>query len=71
MRDYALTRELLRAAIALGRKRRAPARSSGWLAAAGRVSTARTFAWMFGGRPIPGGRVLRAVLRPRRRGMVQ
>ena len=71
MRDYALTRDLLRAAIARRSERPAPASAPRWLAAAGRVATARTFAWMFGGRPIPGGRVLRAVLRPRRWGMTQ
>ena len=63
MRDYALTRELVRAGIALRGRLRAPARAPRWLSAASRAATARGFAWMFGGRPIPGGRVLRAVLR--------
>jgi flavin-dependent dehydrogenase len=57
-RDYALTRDLLHRLLALGQGR--PRRAPGRLASA---VTARGFAWMFGGRPLPGGRVLRAALR--------
>ncbi|HUM10094.1 MAG TPA: NAD(P)/FAD-dependent oxidoreductase [Myxococcaceae bacterium] len=60
MRDYALTRHLLRAGLALRRGGRTPARAPGRLASS---ATARGFAWMFSGRPLPGGPVLRAVLR--------
>jgi menaquinone-9 beta-reductase len=63
MRDYALTRVLLRTAIALRGSSDGPARERPWLEAAGRFVTPRIFAWMFGGRPVPGGRVLRAALR--------
>jgi len=56
-RDYALTRDLLRGLLALGHGK--PRRVPGRLVSA---VTARGFAWMFGGRSIPGGRVLRAVL---------
>jgi flavin-dependent dehydrogenase len=59
-RDYALTRDLLRGMLAL--RPRSPARPPGRFACA---ATARGFAWMFSGRPIPGGRVLRAALRLR------
>ncbi len=59
-RDYALTRDLLRACIALRRRSDAPARAPGRLA---RSATARAFAWMFSGRPLPGGLLLRRVLR--------
>jgi len=57
-RDYALTRKLLRA---LARLRRGPSgsRAPGPLVCS---ATARGFAWMFSGRPIPGGRLLRAAL---------
>jgi len=61
-RDYALTRDLLLALIALRRSRRAPPRAPGRIAGS---ATARGFAWMFSGRPIPGGRLLRAALRIR------
>jgi flavin-dependent dehydrogenase len=56
--DYALTRELLRA---LARLRRGPSghRVPGSLACS---ATARGFAWMFSGRPVPGSRLLRAAL---------
>ena len=60
IRDYALTRELLRALLALRRSRSGPAHTPGRLA---RSATARGFAWMFSGRRIPGGRLLRATLR--------
>jgi menaquinone-9 beta-reductase len=62
MRDYALTRELLHV---LARRRSASAgpRAPGWLTEVGHVATARIFAWMFGGRRVPGGRVWRAALR--------
>src|SRR5262249_7055685 len=65
MRDYALTRALLRAGVALrGRLGvRGRARAPRWLSAAARVATARGFAWMFGGRPLPYAGALRAVLR--------
>ena len=63
MRDYALTRDLLRALIAQRRERHAPARMPGWLETASRYATARAFAWMFGGRPLPGSPVVRAALR--------
>jgi hypothetical protein len=60
-RDYALTRELLRALASLRRgpsNSRVPGPLACW-------ATARGFAWMFGGRPIPGGRLLRAALAAR------
>ncbi|HET6983560.1 MAG TPA: NAD(P)/FAD-dependent oxidoreductase [Myxococcaceae bacterium] len=60
LRDYALTRDLLRALLALRARRQGPPREPGRLA---RAATARGFAWMFGGRPIPGGRLLRSALR--------
>jgi menaquinone-9 beta-reductase len=61
LRDYALAHDLLRAGMALrGRLgTTGPSRPS-WLA---REVTARGFAWMFGGRPLPGGRIIRALLR--------
>jgi len=65
IQDYALTRDLLRAAIALRTKRHGSRRTSTWLERAGRFTTPRLFAWMFGGRPIPGGHVLHAALRLR------
>jgi hypothetical protein len=63
MRDYALTRELLRAAIALRQRTGVPTAEGGWRSTARRVATARIFAWMFGGRPLPGATLLRAALR--------
>jgi len=62
MRDYALTRELLQALLALRRLRGGSGRAPGPLTCA---ATARGFAWMFGGHPIPAGPVLRAALRLR------
>jgi flavin-dependent dehydrogenase len=62
MRDYALTRQLLRAGISLSGRFHGGARAPRWLSAASRVAIAKGFAWMFGGRPIPCGGVLRAVL---------
>lgn len=59
LRDYALTRELLRMLAGLRRKD-APPREPGRLACA---ATARGFAWMFSGRRLPGGRLLRAAIR--------
>ena len=60
LRDYALTRELLRAMIARRRARRGPAPEPGPLACA---ATVRGFAWMFSGRSIPAARLLGAALR--------
>jgi|SoiMethySBSTD1v2_1073268.scaffolds.fasta_scaffold194531_2 flavin-dependent dehydrogenase len=59
-RDYALTRELLRAIVARRGARPPPPRRPGSLAHA---ATARAFAWMFGGRPLPASRLLGAALR--------
>lgn len=63
MADYALTRQLLCAGIALRDRLGSRASAPRWLSAASRIATARGFAWMFGGRPIPYAGVLRAVLR--------
>jgi flavin-dependent dehydrogenase len=60
LRDYALTRELLRVLAGLRRCDGAAPRVPGRLACA---ATARAFAWMFSGRRLPGGRALRAALR--------
>jgi flavin-dependent dehydrogenase len=60
LRDYGLTRDLLRGLVALRNRRQGAPPEPGRLARAG---TARAFAWMFGGRPIPGGRLLRGALR--------
>ena len=60
LREYALARELLRAIVALRRRGGGPARVPGRLACS---ATARGFAWMFSGRPIPAGRLLRAAVR--------
>ncbi|HZJ56504.1 MAG TPA: NAD(P)/FAD-dependent oxidoreductase [Myxococcaceae bacterium] len=59
-RDYALTRELLRAIVARRSARSLPPRRPGRLA---RSATARGFAWMLGGRPLPAGWLLGAALR--------
>jgi flavin-dependent dehydrogenase len=59
LRDYALTRELLRVVVGLRRDDGAT-RVPGRLACA---ATARGFAWMFSGRRIPGARLLRAAAR--------
>src|SRR5262249_43254915 len=59
LRDYALTRELLGVLAGLHRR-------GGGGAPPGRLSraaTVRGFAWMFSGRRIPGGTVLRAAVR--------
>jgi hypothetical protein len=58
LRDYALTRDLLRVLVGLrrGRTRAAPGRLA-------RAAAVRGFAWMFSGRRIPGGTVLRAAVR--------
>ena len=60
LRDYALTRELLHILAGRRRKDGGTPRAPGPLACA---ATARGFAWMFSGRRLPGGRVLRAALR--------
>jgi len=60
LRDYALTRELLR--VLVGLRRGGASSSPGRLAGAAAV---RGFAWMFSGRRIPGGSVLRAAVRLR------
>ena len=60
LRDYALTRELLR--VLVGLRRGGASSSPGRLAQAAAV---RGFAWMFSGRRIPGGSVLRAAVRLR------
>ena len=62
LRDYAVTRELLRVLAGLRRSDGGTARVPGQLTCA---ATARTFAWMFSGRRIPGGPVLRAAVRLR------
>jgi flavin-dependent dehydrogenase len=59
LRDYALTRELLRVLAGLRSDGGTP-RIPGRLA---RAVTVRGFAWMFSGRRLPGGRVLRAAVR--------
>ena len=59
MRDYALTRDLLRALVALQRRGGKAPRVPGRLAEA---ATVRGFTWMFEGRPIPGAPLLRTVL---------
>ncbi|HET9155944.1 MAG TPA: hypothetical protein VFN91_04710, partial [Myxococcaceae bacterium] len=58
LRDYALTRELLR--VLVGLRRGGASASPGRLA---RAAAVRGFAWMFSGRRIPGGSVLRAAVR--------
>ncbi len=66
MRDYALARELLAAGIALRNhfKRRGTRAPNGFgTARLAHAATARGFAWMFSGRPIPCAGVLRTVLR--------
>jgi flavin-dependent dehydrogenase len=66
MQDYALARELLRLGIALrdrvGRvTARLPRREHRPTPRLDRA-VARGFAWMFSGRPIPGGRILRGII---------
>jgi flavin-dependent dehydrogenase len=60
LRDYALTRELLRVLAGLRRSDGGAPRFQGRLACA---ATVRGFAWMFSGRRVLGGRVLRAAVR--------
>ena len=66
LRDYALTRELLRVLAGLHRGTSAASRVPGPLACS---ATARGFAWMFSGRRIPGGRLLGVALGVRRGGL--
>jgi hypothetical protein len=65
MRDYALARALLDAAIALrdrfGGAARVPTPPQ--LTRWSQEATAKGFAWMFSGRPIPYGDALRTLLR--------
>jgi flavin-dependent dehydrogenase len=63
VRDYALAHDLVRAGVALRWRLRLGTRGRSrpsWLS---RQATARGFAWLFGGRPLPGGGILRALLR--------
>jgi flavin-dependent dehydrogenase len=60
LRDYALARDLLRVLAGLRRRDGGTARVPGRLA---RAATVRGFAWMFSGRRLPGGRLLRAAVR--------
>ncbi len=66
MRDYALAAELLAAGIALrnrGRDRAWSLPSSKTVTRLTQAATARAFAWMFSGHPIPHAGVWRALLR--------
>ena len=65
LRDYALAHDLLRAGIAMRGRFGGRAPAPRWLSTLARTATARGFAWMFGGRPIPGGGILRTALRLR------
>gem|GEM_PF-474741 len=64
IRDYALTREILRVLAGM-RRGTSASRVPGPFACS---ATARGFAWMFSGRRIPGGRLLRIALDVRRGG---
>ena len=63
IRDYALTRALLRTASLFRGPADRPAPERPWLERAGRFVTPRIFAWMFGGRTLPGSGVLSAAFR--------
>jgi flavin-dependent dehydrogenase len=66
MRDYALASELLAAGIGLRNRMRKGSWAlprSETVSRLSRAATAKAFAWLFSGRPIPHARLLRALLR--------